>query len=165
MKNESKLVFLSNSRSKRDVWTVFFGAAFFVLIYSIVHSKYHMNAWWILVFGALIIFVDLLYRSKSEIVIYEDGQIIIKNLIPNWNSVFLNKDLYFYVKIGESKSLANQVLILRLKQSDKLIFRIPINSEKEYLDIVSLLTEKVKIKRINNYGGVHNIRPNDDQDS
>lgn len=158
---ESKLVFSSNSRTKRDVWTILYGIAFFLLIYSIVYSKYLINAWWILFFGAVIVSFDLLYRSKSEIEIYEDGQIIIKNLIPNWKRVFQNKDLYYYVKIGESKSLTNQVLILRLKKSDKLIFRIPIDTEEEYEKLVSLMTEKLKIKRINSFGNISYIRPNE----
>jgi hypothetical protein len=155
---ESKLLFSCNSRSRKDFMGVVFWVVTFTLWYSIISSKLKINAWWIFILMLLFISFNLIYLTNKQIEIYSNKDVIIRNLFKRWCKSLNSNQLYFYVVDGGAKSIYNQVIVIRQKRTDKLIFRIPLDSEQDYIKMTEILSVKLEMKRVKSYANISNIR-------
>jgi len=153
-----KLLFTGNARSNKDLTGSFFALCFFWLIYMIIYFKFHTHSWWLIVFAIFSIGFSVFYKINEIISIYETRRIEVKKLFWRQSMSFETNELYYYVKVGGAKTISPRSIIIRAKNKDKLIFRLPLNSEDEYEKLTNLLSDKLKMKRIKEYGNISGIR-------
>ncbi len=131
----NEVVFETDETSKNDykiilVWLLVF------FLWSVI-----LKRWWVLFLGAIYIVIQVFIKRNKKLMIFQNGEVVIQGLTKIYTK---STKIYYSVSSGNSKSLNYKILVLRYIDSNKILFRMPLDNEDDITKVTTMF-ERVKI--------------------